>query len=156
MSLANAPITAFLCSLRLAFFHAKRKFPKMGLDLNGVNHNYKNATNSCSQMGDDLVIDLGRVDTKKFLMQGVEKPTKYVNKLSAWEMDSLTALGDTFLPAMEPPNTIDESIAYFYRVSPSMIGTPNYVRTFYIVYFIFKNFSTMFSTIHKTDLVLWL
>ena len=89
-------------------------------------------------------------------MEGVEKPTQYVNKLSAWEMDSLTALGDTFLPAMEPPDTTDESVACFYKVSPSMIGTLDYVKIFYIIYFIFKSFSTMFSAIRKKDLILWL
>ena len=52
MTLANAPIPTFLCSLGLTFVLAKPKFPTMGLDPNGVNHDYKNATNSCNQMGD--------------------------------------------------------------------------------------------------------
>lgn len=74
------------------------------------------------------MIDLGSIDTEKFLMKGAQQPTRYANKLSAWEMDSLTALCNTFLPAMEPPNsTLDESVAQFYRTSPSTIGTPDYL-----------------------------
>ncbi|PKI57268.1 hypothetical protein CRG98_022365, partial [Punica granatum] len=54
----------------------------------------------------------------------------YVNSLSARQMESLTALCDTFLPSVEPPASVssdDESMAEFYRTSASMAGTPELV-----------------------------
>lgn len=53
----------------------------------------------------------------------------YVNSLSAREMESLTALCDTFLPSVDPPGPgcDDESVAEYYRTSASMAGTPELV-----------------------------
>ncbi|CAO2820078.1 unnamed protein product [Amaranthus hypochondriacus] len=43
-------------------------------------------------------------------------------------MEALTALCDTVLPAVEPPeNTSDESVIQFYKTSASMTGTPEYL-----------------------------
>nr|POF22955.1 long-chain-alcohol oxidase fao4a [Quercus suber] len=48
-----------------------------------------------------------------------------VNSLSSWEMDSLIALCDTFLPSIDVSNlTTDDSVVKFYTTSASMAGTP--------------------------------
>ncbi|GMH15900.1 hypothetical protein Nepgr_017741 [Nepenthes gracilis] len=55
----------------------------------------------------------------------------YANKLSSREMDSLTALCDTFLPSVDPPDggcsATDESVVRFFRTSASMAGTPEHL-----------------------------
>ncbi|KAG6633557.1 long-chain-alcohol oxidase FAO4A-like [Carya illinoinensis] len=50
----------------------------------------------------------------------------YVNSLSPWEMDSLTALCDTFLPSIDVTDdvTTDDSVIKFYATCASMAGTP--------------------------------
>ncbi|KAM3734457.1 hypothetical protein ACB098_10G015800 [Castanea mollissima] len=51
-----------------------------------------------------------------------------VNSLSSWEMDSLIALCDTFLPSIDVSNlTINDSVVKFYTTSASMAGTPERV-----------------------------
>ncbi|KAK4557380.1 hypothetical protein RGQ29_007223 [Quercus rubra] len=51
-----------------------------------------------------------------------------VNSLSSWEMDSLIALCDTFLPSIDVSNlTSDDSVVKFYTTSASMAGTPERV-----------------------------
>ncbi|KAK7835097.1 long-chain-alcohol oxidase fao4a [Quercus suber] len=51
-----------------------------------------------------------------------------VNSLSSWEMDSLIALCDTFLPSIDVSNlTTDDSVVKFYTTSASMAGTPERV-----------------------------
>ena len=55
-----------------------------------------------------------------------------VNSLSSWEMDSLIALCDTFLPSIDASNlTSDDSVVKFYTTSASMAGTPERVRLYY-------------------------
>ena len=55
-----------------------------------------------------------------------------VNSLSSWEMDSLIALCDTFLPSIDVSNlTSDDSVVKFYTTSASMAGTPERVRLYY-------------------------
>lgn len=55
----------------------------------------------------------------------------YVNRLSWREMDSLTALCDTFLPSLHLPNdavqTPDDPAIEFFHTSASMAGTPHYI-----------------------------
>lgn len=52
----------------------------------------------------------------------------YVNCLSSWEMDSLTALCDTFLPSIDVSDvTTDDSVVKFYATCASMTGTPERV-----------------------------
>lgn len=53
----------------------------------------------------------------------------YVNSLSSWEMDSLTALCDTFLPSIDVTDdvTTDDSVIKFYATCASMAGTPERV-----------------------------
>lgn len=51
----------------------------------------------------------------------------YANKLSAREMESLTAMCDTFLPSMEISGAGEESLKAFYATSASMTGTPESV-----------------------------
>lgn len=54
----------------------------------------------------------------------------YVNSLSFRQMDSLTALCDTFLPSIDASHiTTDPPTAKFYQTSASMAGTPYLVRT---------------------------
>ena len=61
-------------------------------------------------------------------MEEKKSTNSYSNKLWAREMDALTALCDTVLPAVDPPeNTSDESVIQFYETSASMTGTPEYV-----------------------------
>ncbi|XP_073113013.1 long-chain-alcohol oxidase FAO4A isoform X2 [Elaeis guineensis] len=50
------------------------------------------------------------------------------NRLTAREMDSLTAISDTFLPSIDLPGARNESIRAFYLTSASMIGTPEIVN----------------------------
>ncbi|KAL8138704.1 hypothetical protein V2J09_004705 [Rumex salicifolius] len=66
----------------------------------------------------------------------MEKKGNYVNMLSWREMDSLTALCDTFLPSVNPPNdavriprvvTVDDPTVKFFNTSASMAGTPDYI-----------------------------
>ena len=55
-----------------------------------------------------------------------------VNSLSSWEMDSLIALCDTFLPSIDVSNlTTDDSVVKFYTTSASMARTPERVRLYY-------------------------
>lgn len=51
----------------------------------------------------------------------------HANKLSAREMESLTAMCDTFLPSMEISGAGEESLKAFYATSASMTGTPESV-----------------------------
>lgn len=52
-----------------------------------------------------------------------------VDSLSSRQMESLSALCDTFLPSIDVSNdTLDDSIATFFRTSASMVGTPHRVR----------------------------
>lgn len=71
----------------------------------------------------------GGVDAKK-LVGGGRKVCVYPNSLSSREMESLTALCDTFLPSLgvsDNAATTDESFTTFYRTSASMAGTPDRV-----------------------------
>ncbi|XP_010054021.2 long-chain-alcohol oxidase FAO4A [Eucalyptus grandis] len=66
---------------------------------------------------------------------GERRRVSYVNSLSPRQMDTLTALCDTFLPSIAHPHhpsytdsggdgDCDEEVAKFYRTSASMAGTP--------------------------------
>lgn len=92
----------------------------MSMELNNISNGAQKFTN---QKGEELVIDLGSIDTQSLLMEGNEQSC-YTNILSAREMESLTALCDTMVPAVDPPdNTADESVIRFYKTSASMVGT---------------------------------
>jgi long-chain-alcohol oxidase len=57
-----------------------------------------------------------------------QPPYNYVNSLSSWEMETLTALCDTFLPPVDVSDvTTDEAIVKFFSTSASMAGTPERV-----------------------------
>uniref|UniRef100_A0A5B7C2C7 long-chain-alcohol oxidase n=1 Tax=Davidia involucrata TaxID=16924 RepID=A0A5B7C2C7_DAVIN len=74
---------------------------------------------------DDTLIELGSIDSQRY--HTVLAETKlYVNSLSSRQMESLTALCDTFLPPINISNhTIDDDpVVTFYRTSASMAGTP--------------------------------
>lgn len=70
------------------------------------------------------VIKLSDIDKARGLLAGEERRF-YVNSLSSREMDSLTALCDTFLPSIDISDvTTDHSVFTFYATSASMAGTP--------------------------------
>ncbi|KAI4303452.1 hypothetical protein MLD38_039080 [Melastoma candidum] len=89
---------------------------------------------------DDTVLELGEIsaEEQKFHVPGHEhgghdhnangavRPGVYTNTLTPRQMESLTALCNTFLPPLEPPSRVaaDEAIAKFYRTSASMTGAP--------------------------------
>ncbi|XP_072963420.1 long-chain-alcohol oxidase FAO4A [Typha angustifolia] len=76
-------------------------------------------------------VDLGTIDyfhdKEAFALSGRPRP---VNRLTAREMDSLTAISDTLLPSIDVPNCQDHSIRTFYNTSASMIGTPEIVGAY--------------------------
>ncbi|XP_058103744.1 long-chain-alcohol oxidase FAO4A-like [Magnolia sinica] len=59
------------------------------------------------------------------LLRGGRPP--YTNSLTSREMESLTAICDTFLPSIESYCQGNESLHTFYRTSASMAGTPEYL-----------------------------
>lgn len=83
------------------------------------------------------------VDTQGFLHVGADDHDhhirsigampKYVNSLSSWEMDSITALCDTILPSVDVSDnvTADDSVVKFYATSASIAGTPERVGITY-------------------------
>lgn len=74
----------------------------------------------------ELAVDLG--EAHDLLMKGRDHRGVYVNSLSSWEMESLTALCDTYLPSLDLSDvTTDESTVKFYGTSASMAGTPERV-----------------------------
>ncbi|KAB1208003.1 Long-chain-alcohol oxidase FAO4A [Morella rubra] len=74
----------------------------------------------------ELAVDLG--EAHNLLMKGRDHRGVYVNSLSSWEMESLTALCDTYLPSLDLSDvTTDESTVKFYGTSASMAGTPERV-----------------------------
>ncbi|KAH7514449.1 hypothetical protein FEM48_Zijuj11G0090800 [Ziziphus jujuba var. spinosa] len=65
----------------------------------------------------------GYVDTQRLLLGGDKQ--LYANSLTSREMQSLTALCDTFLPSIPVSDLVsDESVIKFYTASASMAGTP--------------------------------
>ena len=94
---------------------------------------YENGNMFRNEKGEELVIDLGSIDTQSLLIEGDKE--SYTNKLTAMEMESLTALCDTILPAVDPPeNAADESVIRFYKTSASMAGTPEHVGTIITIF----------------------
>lgn len=99
-----------------------------------------------NQKGEHLVIDLGSIDTQSLLNEGDNKIT-YTNELSSWEMDSLTALCDTIIPAVDPPESATEdSVIRFYKTSASMAKTPDHVCRHHLFPFFFLIFSSTKSS----------
>lgn len=60
----------------------------------------------------------------------------YVNSLSSRQMDSLTAICDSFLPSLHPVSAdssdVSAAVATFYLSSASMAATPQRVSTYVI------------------------
>ncbi|KAL8139366.1 hypothetical protein V2J09_005387 [Rumex salicifolius] len=82
------------------------------------------------------IIDLGSIDSKSLLMEGGEDSKtepgrrRFVNKLSERQMESLTALCDTFLPSLDVPNgvvPVDEPTLRFFKASAATTRTPDHV-----------------------------
>lgn len=92
---------------------------------------------SCTDMELDhaTVIEIGDIHDAGSGGGGGDRMRKvsYVNSLSARQMESLTALCDTFLPSVDPPGLAgdDDSTAEFFRTSASMAGTPELVSVTY-------------------------
>jgi len=76
------------------------------------------------------MIKIDNFGTQDLLVEGERSHSQaYVNSLSSWEMDTLTALCDTFLPSIDVSNvTTNDSVVKFYNTSASMAGTPERVR----------------------------
>ncbi|GMH03610.1 hypothetical protein Nepgr_005449 [Nepenthes gracilis] len=92
-----------------------------------------------------IVVELDGIDRRRLILNhggggrgegcggggGLGTQLNYVNKLSSREMDSLTALCDTFLPSVDPLDAgcsaADESAARFFQTSASMAGTPEHL-----------------------------
>ncbi|GAA0173098.1 oxidase [Lithospermum erythrorhizon] len=70
----------------------------------------------------------------KFQNENHAKETKLSNsrRFSQREMESLSAICDTYLPSIEMPlennTTVDESTKEFYQTSASMVGTPYHME----------------------------
>ncbi|KAM4085292.1 hypothetical protein ACJW30_10G015500 [Castanea mollissima] len=75
------------------------------------------------------VFKIDNFGTQDLLVEGERSHSQaYVNSLSSWEMDTLTALCDTFLPSIDVSNvTTNDSVVKFYTTSASMAGTPERV-----------------------------
>ncbi|KAA8528004.1 hypothetical protein F0562_035127 [Nyssa sinensis] len=74
---------------------------------------------------DHTVIQLAAIDSQRLLPAEADTQI-YPNSLSSRQMESLTALCDTFLQPINVSctDTIDDSVATFFRTSASMAGTP--------------------------------
>ncbi|CAL8155259.1 unnamed protein product [Prunus armeniaca] len=73
-----------------------------------------------------LIDELDSVDKQRLFLGGERQ--LYPNSLSSREMESLTALCDTFLPSIDVSDaTTNASLVAFYRTSASMAGTPQRV-----------------------------
>ncbi|KAK2987692.1 hypothetical protein RJ640_015034 [Escallonia rubra] len=72
-------------------------------------------------------VALGGLSSPRRLFIGGERQLAYLSSLSSRQMESLTALCDTFLPSVSTPNDgrhIDNSVVKFFRTSASTAGTP--------------------------------
>lgn len=80
------------------------------------------------QKQEKMVIELGSIDRETLQLWGEENHF-HVNSLSSQEMESLSALCDTFLPAVDvkPAAAINKDVADFFRASASAAGTPELV-----------------------------
>lgn len=80
------------------------------------------------QKQEKMVVELGNIDKETLQLWGEENHC-YVNSLSSQEMESLSALCDTFLPAVDVKTAAatDKDIADFFRASASATGTPERV-----------------------------
>ncbi|KAI7995047.1 Long-chain-alcohol oxidase FAO4A [Camellia lanceoleosa] len=84
------------------------------------------------------VIELGSIDSQRLIdgVGGGERTQPPSKSLSSAQMESLSALCDTFLPSINVSNgtTIDDdSLATFYRTSASMAGTQHQVEELIMV-----------------------
>ncbi|KAL5807590.1 hypothetical protein ACOSQ4_030323 [Xanthoceras sorbifolium] len=82
-------------------------------------------------MEEETVIELGNIGKESLLWGENNTATEaagmtfYVNSLSGREMESLTAISDTFLPSVSVDGgELDVDTAAFFRCSASMAGTP--------------------------------
>ena len=102
---------------------------------------------------DHTVVELDVFDTERLITD--RERQVYINSLSSRQMESLTALCDTFLPPIKASNdTIDESLSTFFRTSASMAGTPQYVRIYDCFYdWIFEIDSLISLMITQTHMI---
>lgn len=59
--------------------------------------------------------------------------TQLKNNLTAREMESVTAICDTFLPSLKAPSECSISVHNFYQTAASMVGTPEIVSFFILL-----------------------
>lgn len=96
----------------------------------GERYHYVSFTSKANRKDNDhTVVELGNIDMQDLLEPGDHQTQPYyVNSLSSWEMDTLTALCDTFLPSVDVSDVNpDESVVKFFSTSASMAGTPERV-----------------------------
>ncbi|KAG2680068.1 hypothetical protein I3843_11G081000 [Carya illinoinensis] len=114
------------------------------MELNGAGIDLRCTSKLNGKQEEHMVIDFvgDYVDTRGLLHVGEDHDhirsvgamsnINYVNSLSSWEMDSVTALCDTFLPSVEVSDvTADESVVKFYATCASMAGTPERLGGFF-------------------------
>lgn len=92
---------------------------------------------------DHALIDLGSFRSESvFAGLELEERRVYVNSLSPRQMDSLTAICDTFLPSITlgPDINSDDSILKFYKTSASMARIPDQVNACIYMYVFFFSF----------------
>lgn len=102
-------------------------FPQSPMERNGVKVCHGESFYSNDQMAIELchaIQQLHASGTHRDQRKG------YVNSLSSRQMESLTALCDTFLPSIDDAShiTTDPSVSKFYLTSASIAGTPQLVR----------------------------
>jgi peroxiredoxin len=55
--------------------------------------------------------------------------SRWKKRLTAREMESVTAICDTFLPSINAPSECSTSVQNFYQTAASMVGTPEIVSS---------------------------
>lgn len=81
-------------------------------------------------MGDYEDIEQGRLSAHYNNKERIIKQYHHMSSLSPHQMDSLSALCDTYLPSLhhDVVSAGDDSVIKFFQTSASMAETPHYVR----------------------------
>ncbi|KAL6953276.1 long-chain-alcohol oxidase [Sarracenia purpurea var. burkii] len=84
--------------------------------------NYITNSQAKNEREEHVATELGSIQSERVLDGGGRRSR--VRPLSSWEMESIIALCDTFLPSIDVSNHAvgDDSVATFYQTSASMAG----------------------------------